>query len=73
MVCWWVALGVITAPFFVQVTVVAGPPVELQVRILDWLSYLRLATLGKPEKDGKLMMVVTAKYAVYEVTSSAVY
>ena len=27
---------------------VAGPPVEMQVRVLDW-SYSRLVTLGEPE------------------------
>ena len=47
-VCWWVALGVITAPSFVQVTVVAGPPVEVQVRILDSLANASLVTLGAP-------------------------
>ena len=36
---------------------VAGPPVEVQVRVLDWLSYLRLVTVGEPEKGGKLIMV----------------
>ena len=40
---------------------VAGPPVEVQVRVLDWLSYLKLATLGKPEK----LMMITSNYAVY--------
>ena len=33
-VCWYVALTAITAPFFLQVTVVAGPPMEVQVRDL---------------------------------------
>ena len=47
-VCWWVVLGVITAPSFVQVTVVAGPPVEVQVRVLDSLSNVSLMTLGVP-------------------------
>ena len=27
---------------------VAGPPVEVQVRVLDWLSKVKLVTLGKP-------------------------
>ena len=66
-------MRVTTVPSFLQVTVVAGPPVEVQVRVLDWLSYLRLATRGKPENVDKLIMVVTAKYAVYRVKSSAVY
>ena len=30
---------------------VAGPPVEVQVRVLDWLLKLRLVTLGKPDGD----------------------
>ena len=47
-VCWWVVLGVITAPSFVQVTVVAGPPVEVQVRVLDSLSNVTPVTLGAP-------------------------
>ena len=34
---------------------VAGPPVEVQVRVLDWMSYPRLVTLGEPERDGKLV------------------
>ena len=50
-------MRVITVPSFLQVTAVAGPPVEVQVRVLDWLSYLRLVTLGEPEKGGKLIMV----------------
>jgi len=45
-VCWWVVLGVITAPSFVQVTVVAGPPVEVQLRVLDYLSNVSSLTLG---------------------------
>ena len=48
LVCWWVALRVITIPFFLQVTVVAGPPVELQVRVLDWSSKVKLVTMGEP-------------------------
>ena len=47
-VCWWVVLGVITAPSFVQVTVVAGPPVEVQLRVLDSLSNVSSETLGAP-------------------------
>ena len=46
----------ITVPSFVQVTVVAGPPVEVQVRILYWLLYpSTLVIYGKPERDGKLV------------------
>ena len=31
-------MRVITTPSLLQVTVVAGPPVEVQVRVLDWSS-----------------------------------
>ena len=48
MVCWWVTLRVITAQSLHQVTVVAGPPVEVQVKVLDWLLTVRLVTLGEP-------------------------
>ena len=48
LVCLWVALRVITAPSLVHVTVVAGPPVEVQVKVLDWLLTVRLVTLGEP-------------------------
>ena len=48
LVCWWVALRVIIASSLLQVTVVAGPPVEVQVRVLDCLLTVRLVTLGKP-------------------------
>ena len=41
-------MGVIIAPFFVQVTVVAGPPVEVQVRVLDSLSIVSSVTLDAP-------------------------
>ena len=50
LVCWWVAPRVITAPSLFQVTVVAGPSVEVQVRVLDW-SYSRLVTTGEPESN----------------------
>ena len=29
-------------------TLVAGPPVEVQVKVLDWLLTVRLVTLGEP-------------------------
>ena len=48
MVCWWVALRVITTPSLFQVTTVAGPPVEVQVRVFDELLKVRLVTLGEP-------------------------
>ena len=39
-------MRVITTPFLVQVTLVAGPPVEVQV--LDWPLKVIDVTLGKP-------------------------
>ena len=48
MVCRKVALGVTTAPSFLQVTLVAGPPVEVQVRLLDWPLKVRVVKLGIP-------------------------
>ena len=41
-------MGVITAPSFVQVTVVTGPPVDVQLRVLDSLSIVSLVTQGLP-------------------------
>ena len=62
-VCWWVVLGVITAPSFVQVTVVAGPPVEVQVRVLDPLSNVSSVTLGAPaHKQGQELRNCTLYY-----------
>ena len=49
-VCWSVALRVITTPSFLQVTVVAGPPVEVQVRDLVVSSlYTNEVAVGTPE------------------------
>ena len=41
-------MRVITTPSLLQVTVVAGPPVEVQVRVLDWTLKVKLVTVGKP-------------------------
>ena len=41
-------MRVITTPSLLQVTVVAGPPVEVQVRVWDWSSNIKLVTLGEP-------------------------
>ena len=41
-------MRVITTPSLFQVTVVAGPPVELQVRVYDWALKVRLVILGEP-------------------------
>ena len=41
-------MRVITTPSLLQVTVVAGPPVEVQVKVLDWLSKVKLVTMGEP-------------------------
>ena len=37
-----------TTPSLLQVTVVAGPPVEVQVRVLDWSSKVKPVTVGEP-------------------------
>ena len=37
-----------TTPSLLQVTVVAGPPAELQVRVLDWSSKVKPVTVGVP-------------------------
>ena len=41
-------MRVITTPSLLQVTLVAGPPVEVQVRVLDWSSNVKLVTMGEP-------------------------
>ena len=41
-------MRVITTPSLLQVTLVAGPPVEVQVRVLDWSSKFKLVTMGEP-------------------------
>ena len=41
-------MRVITTPSLLQVTVVAGPLVEVQVRVLDWSSNVKLITVGEP-------------------------
>jgi len=51
-VCWYVALIVNTVPFFLQVTVVAGPPVEVQVRDLVVSLYVSMVAVGAPEAIG---------------------
>ena len=48
-VCWYVALRVITPPSFLQVTLVAGPPVEVQVRDLVVSLYTSVVVVGVPE------------------------
>ena len=47
-VCWTVALKVITPPSFIQVTVIAGPPVEVQVRDLVEPLYTSAVVVGVP-------------------------
>ena len=49
--CWNVALRVITLPSFLQVTVVAGPPVEVQVKDLVVSLYTNMCAVGLPAKD----------------------
>ena len=41
-------MRVITTPSLLQVTLGAGPPVEVQVRVQDWSSNIKLVTVGKP-------------------------
>jgi len=48
-VCWYVALVFNIAPFFLQVTVVAGPPVEVQVRDLVVSLYTSVVAVGVPK------------------------
>ena len=48
-VCWYVALMAIMTPSFLQVTVVAGPPVEVQVRDLVVSLYSSVVAVGAPE------------------------
>ena len=48
-VCWYVVLMVIMDPSFLQVTVVAGPPVEVQVRDLAVPLYSSVVAVGVPE------------------------
>ena len=48
-VCWYVALVVNIAPFFLQVTVVTGPPVEVQVRDLVVSLYTSVVAVGVPK------------------------
>ena len=43
-------MRVITTPSLLQVTVVAGPPVEVQVRVLDWSLKVRLVAVGEPAR-----------------------
>ena len=41
-------MRVITTPSLLQVTLVGGPPVEVQVRVQDWSSNVKLVTVGEP-------------------------
>jgi len=47
-VCWYVALIAIISPLFLQVTFVAGPPVEVQVRVLAVSLYTSVVAVGVP-------------------------
>ena len=46
-------MRVITAPSLLQVTVVAGPPVEVQVRVVERTSKVKLVTVGEPAENGR--------------------
>ena len=56
--CWYVELIVITAPSFLQVTVVAGPPVEVQVRDLVVSLYTSEVAVGVPETKINVMQEI---------------
>ena len=58
LVCWYAALRVITSPSLLQVTVVAGPPVEVQVRVAVWPIKVMLVTLGAPGKQATQTILV---------------
>jgi len=60
-VCWYVAFIVITLPSFLQVTVVAGPPVEVQVKDLVVSLYTNMFAVGVP---------ATGNYAIDSVSGS---
>ena len=48
-VCWYVTPSTTSGlPSLLQVTVVAGPPVDVQMKVLDWSLKVRLVTLGEP-------------------------
>ena len=48
-------MRVITTPSLLQVTVVAGPPVEVQVRVVERTSKVKLVTSGEPAQIYKQM------------------
>ena len=54
-VCWYVALRVITPPSFIQVTLVAGPPVEVQVKDLVVSLYVNMCAVGLPATQNYAM------------------
>jgi len=52
--CWYIVPSIaILAPSFFQVIVVAGPPVEVQVRDLVVSLYTSVVTVGTPETKTK--------------------
>ena len=52
--CCWVAVDcVIRKPSLLHVTVVAGPPEEMHVRVLDAKSYSIEVIIGAPVVQGK--------------------
>ena len=62
LVDWKAVLGVITAPSFVQVTLVAGPPVEVQVRVLDCPSNVNPVMLGVPIIQRTMCLYATSPH-----------
>ena len=65
-VCWYAALTVIIAPSFLQVTVVAGPPVEVQVRDLVVPLYTSVVAVGTPEAKEK-DLINTVSISTYAI------
>ena len=57
-VCWYIALIAIISPLFLQVTFVAGPPVEVQVRDLVVSLYTSVVAVGVPETKINVMQEI---------------
>ena len=60
---------VIIAPYFLQVTLVAGPPVEVQVRDLVVSLYTSLVAIGIPTTEeswpGLISLVVAGLQSIH--------
>ena len=53
--CWYASLRLITPPSFLQVTLVAGPPVEVQVKDLVVSLYVNMCAVGLPATQNYAM------------------